>query len=55
MMDTLAFLGRFGYQDADALARSRTVAWIYMLAGRVERLLELESAAIKAASNKRGP
>ncbi len=52
MMDLLAFLGRCGYQDADSLARNRTVAWVTKLAARVEHLLEIESKAIRDANAK---
>ena len=52
MMDLLAFLGRCGYQDADALARNRTVAWISSLASRVSHLLKVESDAVRAANAK---
>ena len=49
-MDVLAFLARYGYQDANAIARDRPLAWSIRLAKRVGRLMELESEAMRKAS-----
>jgi hypothetical protein len=54
IMDLLAFLGRCGYQSADALARGRDVRWISSLARSVGKILEAETAAMKNASRGSG-
>lgn len=48
-MDLLAFLGRCGYQSADALARNRSVRWLYKLAASVGGLLRAEAEAMHRA------
>lgn len=49
IMDLLGFLGRHGHQDAESLARRRSVRWIELLAVAVGDQLQLEADAMKDA------
>jgi hypothetical protein len=48
----LAFIGRCGHQDADAIARRRPVRWIEALADEIGKLMEEEAEAARRAQRE---
>lgn len=54
IMELLAFLGRHGHQDADGLARNRSVRWLVELSVGVTDLLQVETEAMRSARDSAG-
>lgn len=51
-MSLLGFLARNGHQDANSLARHRSVRWIEALAMSVGQQMQMEADAMKEARDR---